>query len=84
MVSSDDSIIVGLKNSIVNKINTLIGNHNESNDAHEDIRESIPTKVSDLTNDSGFLTSHNPIDASLSSTSTNAVQNKAVYGVKSQ
>lgn len=58
MVSSSDSIIVNLKNSIVTKINTLIGNHNESNDAHEDIRESIPTKVSDLTNDSGFLTEH--------------------------
>ena len=38
----------------------------------------IPTKTSDLTNDSGFLTSHNPIDSSLSSTSTNAVQNKVI------
>lgn len=38
----------------------------------------VPTKTSDLTNDSGFLTSHNPIDSSLSSTSTNAVQNKVV------
>lgn len=59
MVSSDDSIIVGLKNSIVNKINTLIGNHNESNDAHEGIRESIPSKTSDLTNDSNFITTSN-------------------------
>ena len=38
----------------------------------------VPTKTSDLTNDSGFLTTHNPIDSSLSSTSTNAVQNKVV------
>ena len=38
----------------------------------------VPTKTSDLTNDSGFLTSHNPIDSALSSTSTNAVQNKVV------
>ena len=39
---------------------------------------SIPTKTSDLTNNSGFLTSHNPVDDSLSSTSTNAVQNKVI------
>ena len=38
----------------------------------------MPTKTSELTNNSGFLTSHNPIDSSLSSTSTNAVQNKVV------
>jgi len=38
----------------------------------------LPTKTSDLTNDSGFLTEHNPIDSELSSTSTNAVQNKVV------
>ena len=38
----------------------------------------IPTKVSDLTNDSGFLTTHNPIDSALSSTSTNAVQNNVI------
>ena len=38
----------------------------------------IPSKTSDLTNDSGFLTSHNPVDSALSSTSTNAVQNKVV------
>lgn len=40
----------------------------------------IPSKTSDLTNDSGFLTSHNPVDSALSSTSTNAVQNKVVKG----
>ena len=38
----------------------------------------VPTKTSDLTNDSGFLTSHNPVDATLSETSENAVQNKVV------
>jgi len=42
MVSSNDSIIVGLKNSIVTKISTLIGNHNSSSTAHSDIRNSIP------------------------------------------
>lgn len=55
MVSADNLNIVNLKNSIVSKINTLIGNHNESNDAHEDIRESIPTKTSDLVNDNNFI-----------------------------
>lgn len=38
----------------------------------------VPTKTSELTNNSGFLTSHNPVDSSLSSTSTNAIQNKVV------
>ena len=38
----------------------------------------IPTKTSDITNDSGFLTQHNPVDSSLSTTSENAVQNKVV------
>lgn len=65
MVSSDDSIIVSLKNSIVTKINTLIGNHNRSNTAHSDIRNSIPTTTSQLTNDSGYLTSHQDITGKL-------------------
>lgn len=38
----------------------------------------VPTKTSELTNDSGFLTTHNPVDSDLSSISTNAVQNKVV------
>ena len=38
----------------------------------------VPTKTSELTNNSGFLTSHSPVDSSLSSTSTNAIQNKVV------
>ena len=39
----------------------------------------IPTKTSDLTDDIGFLTEHNPIDNEFSSTSTNAVENKVVF-----
>ena len=42
------------------------------------LRAIIPSKTSDLTNDSGFLTTHNPVDSSLSTTSENAVQNKVV------
>lgn len=38
----------------------------------------IPTKTSDIQNDSGYLTQHNPVDSSLSDTSENAVQNKVV------
>lgn len=38
----------------------------------------IPTKTSELQNDSGYLTQHNPVDSSLSDTSENAVQNKVV------
>lgn len=66
MVSPSDSIIVSLKNSIVTKINTLVGNHNSSNTAHSDIRNSIPSKTSDLTNDSGYLTSHQDYNIKIS------------------
>ena len=38
----------------------------------------IPTKTSELQNDSGYLTQHNPVDSALSETSENAVQNKVV------
>ena len=43
-------------------------------------KPTIPTATSDLINDSGFITSSAipTVDASLSTTSTNAVQNKAV------
>lgn len=34
----------------------LISTHNNSNDAHSDIRNSIPSSLSDLTDDSDFLT----------------------------
>ena len=39
---------------------------------------SIPVNTSDLNNDAGFLTQHNPIDNALSATSENALQNKVV------
>lgn len=38
----------------------------------------IPVNTSDLNNDAGFLTQHNPIDDELSATSVNALQNKVV------
>lgn len=36
---------------------SAISEHNEDSTAHADIRSSIPTKTSDITNDSGFITS---------------------------
>lgn len=78
MVSSDDSIIVSLKNSIVTKINTLIGNHNRSNTAHLDIRNSIPTTTSQLTNDSGYLISHQDITGKLDKAQGSGNANKNV------
>lgn len=38
-------------------LKTDLNNHKNNPNAHQDIRESIPTKTSDLENDSGFLTS---------------------------
>ena len=52
------------------KLQCLITTHNEDNTAHGDIRTAVagkadsvdvPTKTSDLTNDSGFLTQHQDI-----------------------
>ena len=42
--------------------NSSINDHNTSDVAHTDIRNSIPTKVSELTNDSGYLTSFTETD----------------------
>lgn len=42
-----------------------IGSHNSSSTAHADIRNSIPTTTSQLTNNSGFLTSHQDISGKL-------------------
>ena len=73
------SLVTTLKNWVISLLN------NKANTSHthatSDITDlpTIPTKVSDLTNDSGFLTTHNPVDSSLSSTSTNAVQNNVIY-----
>lgn len=36
------------------------------------------TKTSELSNDSGYLTSHNPIDSNLDNSSSNAVENRVV------
>ena len=44
----------------------------------EKIKAKIPTKTSQLTNDSGFI---NTVDSRLSNTSTNPVQNKAIAAV---
>ena len=52
------------------KLQCLITTHNEDNTSHSDIRTAVaskadsvdvPTKTSDLTNDSGFLTQHQDI-----------------------
>ena len=73
------SLVSTLKDWVISLLN------NKANTSHThgkaDITDlpTIPTKVSDLTNDSGFLTTHNPVDSSLSSTSSNAVQNKVIY-----
>lgn len=45
MVSAEDSIIVSLKNSIITKINNVVGSHNVSNIAHLDIRDSLDNKA---------------------------------------
>ena len=48
-------------------ISTQINTHNTDTSAHEDIRNSIPTKTSELTNDSGFLTSYTETDPTVPS-----------------
>lgn len=43
-------------------VSAQISAHNTSLSAHQDIRDSIPTKTSQLTNDSNFLTEHQNLD----------------------
>lgn len=49
-------------------VSAQIKAHNEDKTAHPDIRAKIPTKVSQLTNDSGFLTQHQDISGKLDKT----------------
>lgn len=48
--------VTNVANAIINKINNLISSHNNNSNAHQDIREDIPSYTSDLNNDSGFIT----------------------------
>ena len=57
----------GFVNDAISKIPTpdvsgQINAHNTSKDAHGDIRNAIPTKTSELTNDSGFITGYTETD----------------------
>lgn len=49
-------------------VSAQIKAHNEDKTAHPDIRAKIPTKTSQLTNDSGFLTQHQDISGKLNKT----------------
>ena len=49
-------------------VSAQIKAHNESETAHPDIRNAIPTKTSQLDNDSGFLTQHQDISGKLDKT----------------
>lgn len=49
--------VTNVANAIINKINNLISSHNSNENAHQDIRESIPSATSELNNNSGFITS---------------------------
>lgn len=56
--------VTNVANAIINKINNLISSHNSNSNAHQDIRESIPSATSDLNNNSGFITSSSVPNAS--------------------
>ena len=49
-------------------VSAQIKAHNESETAHPDIRNAIPTKTSQLNNDSGYLTQHQDISGKLDKT----------------
>ena len=67
--------------TVVDKVKCLITGHNSDSSSHEDIRVNlagkanvadIPTKTSDLTNDSGFLTSHQDISGKANAVHTHS------------
>lgn len=66
--------VTNVANAIINKINNLISSHNSNENAHQDIRESIPSTTSELNNNSGFITSSsvpNPSSTTPSADTTN-------------
>lgn len=84
--SSVSQSLSALANKIKGFVVGQIGSHNSSSTAHSDIRNSIPTTTSQLTNNSGFLTSHQDISgkANISHThSSNDITNlfDAIYPV---
>lgn len=69
--------VTNVANAIINKINNLISSHNNNENAHQDIRESIPSATSELNNNSGFITSSSIPNAS-SATPSADTQNGGV------
>ena len=60
-------------------VSAQISTHNTSLSAHQDIRDSIPTKTSQLANDSNFLTEHQNLDNyALKSELDNALPKSAI------
>ena len=54
-------------------VSAQIKAHNESQDAHPYIRRLIPTKTSQIENDSGYLTQHQDISGKLDKPANNAI-----------
>ena len=69
--------VTNVANAIINKINNLISSHNNNSNAHQDIREDIPSYTSDLNNDSGFITISS-IPSASSATPLSDTQNGSV------
>lgn len=57
-----DTIVDSISKIPTPDVSGQIDAHNTSEDAHEDIRNAIPTKTSELTNDSGFITGYTETD----------------------
>ena len=57
-----DTIVDSISKIPTPDVSGQIDAHNTSKDAHGDIRNAIPTKTSELTNDSGFITGYTETD----------------------
>lgn len=57
-LATEEYVIEQIESIPTPDVSGQITTHNTATDAHADIRATIPTKVSDLTNDSGYLTEH--------------------------
>ena len=66
----------GKNTDIFTYTDSTVTTHNSATDAHQDIRDAIPTKTSELTNDSGFIT-----DAPTIPSTTNLLKGDGSGGV---
>lgn len=91
ITSTELEYLDGAAGNVQNQINgkeasgtaaSAVSAHNTNSSAHSDIREAIPKKTSELTNDSGYITIDDVPEGAVASTTTPKMDGTAVVGTE--